>query len=140
MFDGHGAGVDTEAGPDVRRVGGAPAVGVVPTSPGRAGRVSPAGAATGCVPESRRDSDDARLYVDQPGGVVAGLVAQLADLDDDALVGRAQELAGVISTAEASLALVAAELERRTVPSQWECRTIERFAGWHLELSPTRAR
>jgi hypothetical protein len=92
------------------------------------------------LPASSRDGGDARLYADQPGGVVAGLLDDLTGLDDDALVLRARELAGVISTAEASLALVAAEIERRKLPSQWECQTIERFAGWQLEMAPTRAR
>lgn len=92
------------------------------------------------VPPGARVDGDPRLYVDQPGGVHERLVDDLAGLDDDALVLRARELAGVISTAEASLAVVAAELERRKVPSLWECQTIERFAGWHLELSPSRAR
>src|SRR5690606_16246078 len=31
-------------------------------------------------------------------------------------------------------------IERREIHSTWECRDIVRFAGWHLQQSPTRAR
>jgi hypothetical protein len=61
-------------------------------------------------------------------------------MGDDALTVRARELAGEISAAEANLAAVLAEIERREIHSQWECRNIERFAGWHLQQSPSRAR
>ena len=61
-------------------------------------------------------------------------------MGDDELTERARELAGEISAAEANLAAVLAEVERRGIHSQWECRSIERFAGWHLQQSPTRAR
>ena len=53
---------------------------------------------------------------------------------------RARELAGEISAAEANLAAVLAEVERRGIHSAWECRDVERFAGWHLQYAPGRAR
>ncbi len=61
-------------------------------------------------------------------------------MGDDALEERARELAGEISAAEANLAAVLAEVERRGIPSAWECRDVERFAGWHLQYAPARAR
>jgi hypothetical protein len=61
-------------------------------------------------------------------------------MGDDALEERARELAGEISAAEANLAAVLAEVERRGIPSAWECRDVERFAGWHLQYAPSRAR
>ena len=73
------------------------------------------------------------------GGVASVLLAGVSALDDEALTVRARELAGEISAAEANLAAVLAEVERREIHSQWECRTIERFAGWHCQLSWPRA-
>lgn len=67
------------------------------------------------------------------------LLAQVADLDDEALAARARELAGEISAAEAALAAVLAEVERRELHERWECHTVERFATWQCQLSPSRA-
>ncbi len=61
-------------------------------------------------------------------------------MGDDALEERARELAGEISAAEANLAAVLAEVERRGLHSDWECRDVVRFAGWHLQYAPGRAR
>ena len=58
----------------------------------------------------------------------------------DARTERARELAGEISAAEANLAAVLAEVERRGIPRTWECRDMERFAGWHLQYAPGPAR
>src|SRR6478735_3500958 len=77
---------------------------------------------------------------EQRGGVASALLEQVTGMGDDELTVRARELAGEISAAEASLAAVLAEVERRGIHSQWECRSIERFAGWHLQQSPSRAR
>src|SRR6478735_6645647 len=77
---------------------------------------------------------------EQRGGVASALLEQVTGMGDDELTVRARELAGEISAAEASLAAVLAEVERRGIHSQWECRNIERFAGWHLQQSPARAR
>ena len=75
----------------------------------------------------------------QRGGVAAALIAGVSAMDDEALTERARELAGEISAAEANLAAVLAEAERRDIHHRWECQTIERFAGWHCQLSWPRA-
>jgi hypothetical protein len=87
-------------------------------------------------------STDAAICVvpEQRGGVASALLEQVAQMGDDALTERARELAGEISAAEANLTAVLAEVERRGIPSAWECRDIERFAGWHLQYAPSRAR
>jgi len=72
--------------------------------------------------------------------VASALLHQVSQMGDDALTVRARELAGEISAAEANLAAVLAEVERRGIHSEWECRNIERFAGWHLQYAPGRAR
>jgi hypothetical protein len=80
------------------------------------------------------------VVAEQRGGVASALLEGVSKMGDDALTVRARELAGEISAAEANLAAVLAEIERREIHSQWECRNIERFAGWHLQQSPSRAR
>jgi hypothetical protein len=85
-------------------------------------------------------ADETCVVREQRGGVASALLSGVAAMDDEALIVRARELAGEISAAEANLAAVLAEVERREIHSQWECRTIERFAGWHLQQSPSRAR
>jgi hypothetical protein len=77
------------------------------------------------------------VVAEQGGGVASALLAQVSAMGDDELTVRARELAGEISAGEANLAVVLAEVERREVHSQWECRTIERLAGWWA--SPRRA-
>jgi hypothetical protein len=82
--------------------------------------------------------DEACVVPEQPGGVAPVLLAGVSAMGDEALVERARELAGEISAAEANLAAVLAEVERRGIHSQWECRSVERFTGWHLQISPAR--
>src|SRR3954468_24737542 len=77
---------------------------------------------------------------EQRGGVASALLEQVTAMGDDELTVRARELAGEISAAEANLAAVLAEVERRGIHHQWECRSMERFAGWHLQLSPSRTK
>ena len=83
--------------------------------------------------------EDVRVAVEQPGGVAQRVLADVAALDDEGLVLAARELAGTISTAEAHLAALVAEIERRRIHERWECTTIGRYASWHLQLAPQRA-
>ena len=53
---------------------------------------------------------------EQRGGVASALLEQVTGMGDDELTVRARELAGEISAAEASLAAVLAEVERRGHP------------------------
>ena len=85
-------------------------------------------------------TDATCVVAEQRGGVASALLEGISRIGDEALTVRARELAGEISAAEANLAAVLAEIERREIHSQWECRNIERFAGWHLQQSPARAR
>jgi hypothetical protein len=85
-------------------------------------------------------ADATCVVAEQRGGVASALLEGISRIGDEALTVRARELAGEISAAEANLAAVLAEIERRGIHSQWECRNIERFAGWHLQQSPARAR
>ena len=85
------------------------------------------------------EAERAAVVPSQRGGVAAALLAGVSALDDEALTVRARELAGEISAATANLAAVLAEVERREIHARWECRTIERFAGWHCQLSWPRA-
>jgi hypothetical protein len=85
-------------------------------------------------------ADATCVVPEQRGGVASRLLEQVSAMDDESLTVRARELAGEISAAEANLAAVLCEVERRGIHSQWECRTIERFAGWHLQQAPARAR
>jgi len=67
------------------------------------------------------------------------LLARVAALGDDDLVEESVRMAAAISAAQAELAAVLAELERRRVHGQWDCPSIERFAGWKCQLAPARA-
>ncbi len=80
------------------------------------------------------------VIASQPGGVASRLLDHVSATDDDTLTTRARELAGEISAAEANLAAVLAEIERRHIHSAWECATIERFAAWHCQLKPSRTK
>jgi hypothetical protein len=84
--------------------------------------------------------DDPRVVHEQPGGVAARLQVEVNAMDDDALELEAREVAGTISTAEARLAVLLAEIERRQIPGRWECATVGRYASWQLQLAPSRAR
>ena len=72
-------------------------------------------------------------------GVAARVRDEVAGLDDEALVARSRELAGEISAAEASLAVVLTEIEGRGVHGRWECASVERFASWHCQLGAARS-
>jgi hypothetical protein len=74
----------------------------------------------------------------EDGGVAPALLAGVSVMDDAALVEAARRVAGEISAAEAHLAVLVAEIERRGVHGQWECRSVERFTGWQLQQSPAR--
>ncbi len=80
------------------------------------------------------------VIASQPGGVASRLLDHVSAMDDDTLTTRARELAGEISAAEANLAAVLAEIERRQIHSRWECTTVERFATWHCQINPSTAR
>lgn len=67
------------------------------------------------------------------------LLARVAALSDDDLVEESVRMAAALSAAQAELAAVLAELERRRVHGQWDCPSIERFAGWKCQLAPARA-
>ncbi|NCY15775.1 MAG: HNH endonuclease [Actinobacteria bacterium] len=60
-------------------------------------------------------------------------------LSDDALVDHSRRLAAAISAAEAELGAVLAEVERRGLHGSWDCSSVERFASWHCQLTPSRA-
>jgi hypothetical protein len=74
----------------------------------------------------------------QAGAVASALLAGVSAMDDATLVEAARLVAGEISAAEAHLAALVAEIERRGVHGQWECRRVERFTGWQLQQSPAR--
>jgi hypothetical protein len=87
----------------------------------------------------RSGPDDVRIVGEQRGGVSQAVIAQVAALDDEALQLAAREVAGTISTAEANLAVILAEIERRKIHERWECSNVGRYASWHLQLAPARA-
>jgi hypothetical protein len=60
-------------------------------------------------------------------------------LTDDALVDQSRRIASAIAAAEAELAAVLAEVERRGLHGSWDCPSVERFASWHCQLAPSRA-
>ncbi len=85
-------------------------------------------------------ADSMCVVAEQRGGVASRLLEQVSRMADEALTERARELAGEISAAEANLAAVMAEVERRGIHSRWECHSVERFAGWHCEMNPSRTK
>ena len=85
-------------------------------------------------------AEGAQVVPEQPGGVAQALLGVVAALGDDELVQRAREVATAVSAAEADLAATLAEIERRDLHSAWECSSVERFAGWHCQVAPGRAR
>jgi hypothetical protein len=60
-------------------------------------------------------------------------------LTDDGLVDQSRRIASAIAAAEAELAAVLAEVERRGLHGSWDCPSVERFASWHCQLAPSRA-
>jgi hypothetical protein len=73
------------------------------------------------------------------GASVDALLSRVASLTDDALVTESRRIASAISAAQAELAAVLAEVESRQLHSSWDCSTVERFAGWHCQVTPSRA-
>lgn len=65
--------------------------------------------------------------------------ARLSALGDDELTDESVRLAAAVSAAQAELAMVLGEVERRRLHSQWDCPSIERFAGWKCQLASSRA-
>ena len=72
-------------------------------------------------------------------GAVERLTEGVRSLTDDALVDQSRRIAAAISAAEAELAAVLAEVERRGLHGSWDCPSVERFATWHCQLAPSRA-
>ena len=65
-------------------------------------------------------ADAVCVVAEQVGGVASRLLEQVSMMGDEALTERARALAGEISAAEANLAAVLAEVERRGIHHQWE--------------------
>ncbi len=70
---------------------------------------------------------------------VQRLTDRVRALSDDALVEQSRRIASAIAAAEAELGAVLAEVERRGVHGSWDCSSVERFASWHCQLTPSRA-
>gem|GEM_PF-1467590 len=70
---------------------------------------------------------------------VETLTNQVRSLTDDGLVDQSRRIASAIAAAEAELAAVLAEVERRGLHGSWDCASVERFASWHCQLAPSRA-
>ena len=68
------------------------------------------------------------------------LLDRLSSLSNDNLVAESQRLSALLSTARAELGLVLAEIESRELHKEFDCGTIERFASWQCQLSPSNAR
>lgn len=67
------------------------------------------------------------------------LTNRVRSLTDDGLVDQSRRIASAIAAAEAELAAVLAEVERRGLHGSWDCPSVERFASWHCQLAPSRA-
>ena len=70
---------------------------------------------------------------------VETLTNHVRSLTDDGLVDQSRRIASAIAAAEAELAAVLAEVERRGLHGSWDCPSVERFASWHCQLAPSRA-
>lgn len=70
---------------------------------------------------------------------VEALTNHVRSLTDDGLVDQSRRIASAIAAAEAELAAVLAEVERRGLHGSWDCPSVERFASWHCQLAPSRA-
>ena len=68
------------------------------------------------------------------------LLRRLSSLSNDELVGESQRIASLLSSARAELGLVLAEIEARELHKDFDCGTIERYASWQCQLSPSNAR
>lgn len=67
------------------------------------------------------------------------LHTRVSTLSDDDLTDESVRLAAAVSAAQAELAMVLGEVERRRLHSQWDCPSVERFAGWKCQLASSRA-
>ncbi len=70
----------------------------------------------------------------------ADLLGRLSSLSNDQLVAESQRIASLLSSARAELGLVLAEIEARELHKEFDCGTIERYASWQCQLSPSNAR
>lgn len=68
------------------------------------------------------------------------LLRRLSSLSNDELVGESQRIASLLSSARAELGLVLAEIEARELHKDFDCGTVERYASWQCQLSPSNAR
>ena len=68
------------------------------------------------------------------------LLTQVSALSNDELVRESHRLSALLSSARAELGLVLAEIESRELHKEFDCGTIERFAGWQCQLSASSAR
>lgn len=69
----------------------------------------------------------------------AALLHHITSLSDDALDTESTRLAALLSAAQAELAAVLAEIERRDLHGSWDCRSVERYATMRCQLSRSRA-
>ena len=72
--------------------------------------------------------------------VTSAVVSGLEGMSNDELIAESQRIAALLSTARAELGLVLAEIESRELHKEFDCGTIERFASWQCQLSPSNAR
>lgn len=70
----------------------------------------------------------------------ADLLGRLSSLSNAQLVAESQRIASLLSSARAELGLVLAEIEARELHKEFDCGTIERYASWQCQLSPSNAR
>ena len=70
----------------------------------------------------------------------ADLLRRLSSLSNDELVDESQRIASLLSSARAELGLVLAEIETRELHKDFDCGTVERYASWQCQLSPSNAR
>ena len=68
------------------------------------------------------------------------LLRRLSSLSNDELVGESQRIGSLLSSARAELGLVLAEIEARELHKDFDCGTVERYASWQCQLSPSNAR
>jgi hypothetical protein len=94
--------------------------------------ITPAGRATGLATGSAPNSARSRP--------TENLLGRLSSLSNDELVGESQRIASLLSSARAELGLVLAEIEVRELHKDFDCGTIERYASWQCQLSPSNAR
>lgn len=67
------------------------------------------------------------------------LLDRVAALSDEDLAATSVHIAATLSAAQAELAAVLREIERRDLHGAWDCPSIERFAGWKCQVGAARA-